>query len=299
MRNQVRVSAPIAGHDMAISDVFQAKHFGEQEFGGLIDPVVMLDHFHMTGPTFEPHPHAGISAVTYMFEDAIGAHVNYDSLGNHGPIHPGSLHWFAAGRGAIHTEQPEGDGRHVHALQIFVNLPASKKFDAPYAVHVEASDIPEFKTPGVRVRVVTGHSNGVQAEYTAQLPEPFTLLDGFLSDATPFMHALPRGWNAMIYVVSGKLRLEVDGEERALATSTAVGVSVAVDAAANEAVIRLAPDKETHFVMLSGPALNEPLVKHGPLVMNTSEQINDRIRAYQRGEFGRLELPSRPSGEAT
>ena len=156
MPNNVRVSTGIAGHSVVIGDAFRATHFDEQEFGGLIDPVVMLDHFHMTGPTFAPHPHAGISAVTYMFEDAIGAHVNYDSLGNHGPINPGALHWFAAGRGAVHTEQPEGDGRHVHALQIFVNLPAGKKLSAPYAVHVEANDIPEFNSPGVRVRVVTG-----------------------------------------------------------------------------------------------------------------------------------------------
>jgi redox-sensitive bicupin YhaK (pirin superfamily) len=283
---------------MTIGDVFQAKHFGEQQFDGLIDPVVMLDHFHMTGPTFEPHPHAGISAVTYMFEDAVGAHVNYDSLGNQGPIHPGALHWLAAGRGAVHTEQPEGDGRHVHALQIFVNMPARKKLNAPYAVHVEANDIPELNSPGVRVRVVCGSSNGVQAEYTAQLPEPFTLLDGFLSGEAPFTHALPRGWSAMIYLVSGKLRLEVDGAERTLATSTAVGVSISVGAASDETVIQLAPDGESHFVILSGPALNEPLVKQGPLVMNTSEQINDRVLAYQRGEFGRLELQNRPSESA-
>jgi redox-sensitive bicupin YhaK (pirin superfamily) len=232
--------------------------------------------------------------VTYVFEDATGAHVNYDSLGNHGPIDPGALHWFAAGRGAVHTEQPEGDGRHVHALQIFVNMPASKKLNPPYAVHVEANDIPEFNSPGVRVRVVSGRSNRVQAEYTARLPEPFTLLDGFLSGAEPFTHALPRRWNAMIYHVSGKLLLEIEGAERALEASKAIGASVSAHAVSDETAIQLAPDGEAHFVMLSGPALNEPLVKQGPLVMNTSEQIDDRIRAYQRGEFGQLELPNRP-----
>ena len=59
------------------------------------------------------------------------------------------------------TEQPEGEEQHVHALQIFVNLPACKKFNAPYAVHVEPHDIPEFEADGVRVRVVSGSSNGV------------------------------------------------------------------------------------------------------------------------------------------
>lgn len=54
MPNHVCVSEPITGHDMTIGDTFQAKHFGEREFSGLIDPVIMLDHFRMTGPTFEP-----------------------------------------------------------------------------------------------------------------------------------------------------------------------------------------------------------------------------------------------------
>jgi len=66
MNKRVRVSQVIAGHDMTIRERFRATHFEEAMFDGLIDPVVMLDHFHMRGPTFAPHPHAGISAVTYV-----------------------------------------------------------------------------------------------------------------------------------------------------------------------------------------------------------------------------------------
>ncbi|MFM0738181.1 pirin-like C-terminal cupin domain-containing protein [Paraburkholderia xenovorans] len=291
MTRFVRVSPVIAGRDMNIGDTFQAKHFGEEMFGGLIDPVVMLDHFRMTGPTFAPHPHAGISAVTYVFEDATGAHVNYDSLGNHGPIGPGALHWFAAGRGAVHTEQPEGDGHHVHALQIFVNLPARRKFDPPYAVHVEPQDIPEFNAPGVRVRVVAGGSNGVSAAHTAQLPEPFTLLDGFLAASAAFSHDLGPGWNGMIYLVSGALRVEVAGVVRQLTAGAAVGIAVDKDATASGVAVRVVADEVSHFVMLSGPALYEPIAKHGPFVMNTREQLEDRIQAFQKGEFGQLVMP--------
>ncbi|HEX7911596.1 MAG TPA: pirin-like C-terminal cupin domain-containing protein [Paraburkholderia sp.] len=291
MSKSVRMSHVVAGHDMSIGDAFSAKHFGEQEFGGLMDPVVMLDHFHMTGPTFDAHPHAGISAVTYVFEDATGAHVNYDSLGNYGPINPGALHWFAAGSGAVHTEQPEGDGQHVHALQIFVNLPASKKFDAPYAVHVEPHDIPEFRAPGVRVRVASGSSNGVSNPHSARLPEPFTLLDGFLSRSSAFSHELSRGWNGMIYVVEGALHIEVGGKVRYLMAGEAVSVALDNDAAQSEAMVRIISDEGCHFVVLSGPALNEPIAKHGPFVMNTREQLEDRIKAFQNGEFGQIVMP--------
>ncbi|CAE6738441.1 pirin family protein [Paraburkholderia haematera] len=284
----VRVSHVVAGHDVTIDEAFWAKRFDERSFDGLIDPVVMLDHFHMTGPTFAAHPHAGISAVTYLFEDAIGAHVNYDSLGNQGPINPGALHWFAAGRGAVHTEQPEGKEQHVHALQIFVNLPASKKFNAPYAVHVEPHDIPEFKAPGVRVRVVSGSSNGVGAAHSVQLPEPFTLLDGFLARSSAFSHELLRGWKGLIYAVSGALRIEAGDEVRHLLAGEAVGVALDEDATEGGVAIRLVSEEGSHFVILSGPALNEPIAKHGPFVMNTPEQLEDRIRAFQNGEFGQL-----------
>ncbi|WP_241288878.1 pirin family protein [Burkholderia stabilis] len=287
----VRVSRVTAGRDIAIGASFSATHFDEGMFGGAMDPVVMLDHFRMTAPTFEPHPHAGISAVTYVFEDATGAHVNYDSLGNRGPIEPGALHWFAAGRGAVHTEQPEGDGHCVHALQIFVNLPAARKYDAPYAVHVEPHDIPEFTAPGVRVRVVSGSSNGVSAPVTVQLPEPFTLLDGFLARASSFGHVLPRGWNATIHAVAGTLRVEAGAQAIRVGAGEAVAVSFDREAAADGAPIRIDADDDAHFVVLSGAALREPIARRGPFVMNTRAQLDDRVSAYESGAFGQLDVP--------
>ncbi|HWX01828.1 pirin family protein [Collimonas sp.] len=289
MNKRIVVSPVVAGHEMRIGQGFNAMHFTESDFQGMIDPVVMLDHFHMTAPTFEPHPHAGISAVTYVFEDSASPHHNYDSLGNQGPIHAGDLHWFVAGRGAVHTEQPEGENPHVHALQIFVNLPAAQKMMAPHALHVDAADMPVFQAPGVRVRVAAGESQGLRSP--AQLPQPFTLLDGFLEAGGTFEHAVPAGWNAMIYAVQGTLGVSMD----AFACTQQVTAGQALGSSEASAV-RLTAADSAHFVILSGPALREPMVKHGPLVMNTLEQMNDRLRAYRRGEFGRLELPTSPAG---
>jgi len=287
MTMKLHISAPVSGQALNIGDGFHARHFGEQMFHGLIDPVVMVDHFHMTTPSFEPHPHAGISAVTYLFEDASSPHVNYDSIGNHGPIVPGALHWLAAGRGAVHTEQPEGEHPHVHALQIFVNLPAHKKMQAPFAVHAEPADIPEFHAPGVRVRVAAGSSNGIHAAHTDQLPEPFTLLDGFLQADSHFSHQLEPGWNAMLYAIDTPLKLEAQGQSITIPAGQAVGIGL--DASNPSAVaLHLQSIQSNHFALLSGPALREPLVKHGPFVMNSAEAINERILAYQRGEFGQV-----------
>lgn len=288
MKSQARISATVSGRDISIRDVFTAKHFGEQMFDGKVDPVVMLDHFQMTGPTFEPHPHAGISAVTYVFEDSVGSHYNYDSLGNRGPIKPGALHWFCAGRGAVHTERPIGKDQGTHALQIFVNLPASKKMCQPFAVHAEPEDIPELSSEGVRVRAVVGESQGVRAAHTDLLPEPFTILDGFLEGTHSYEHDLPDGWNALVYVVSGDLKVVINGHSRELSAAGAVGVSSQSMSEAQAVKVRLVPQGTVHFIVLSGPALNEPMVKHGPMVMNTMQQIEERMASYARGDFGHL-----------
>lgn len=281
MNNIVPKISPIVdGHDLRIGDGFEAKHFSEDMLQGLMDPVVMVDHFRMTSPTFAPHPHAGISAVTYVFEDSAGPHVNYDSLGNHGPIQPGDLHWFVAGCGAVHTEQPEsGD---VHALQIFVNLPARLKLCKPYALHLNAADVPVFRAYGARVRVVAGDWRGMSSPVA--LPTPFTLLDNFLDAHARLDYEVLNQWHATVLVVQGVLNVAQDKDVSTLRAGQAISVAGAASLDLS------AGDERTHFVILSGPALKEPIAKHGPLVMNTRDELADRIRAYEDGQFGHLDL---------
>lgn len=286
------LSKVVKGEDLRIGAGFTAEHFAEDAFAGAIDPVVMVDHFRMTAPTFEPHPHAGISAVTYVFEDSTSPHVNYDSLGNHQPIVPGALHWFAAGRGAIHTEQPEGVNPFVHALQIFVNLPASKKQMAPYAVHLEPSQIPEFLAEGVRVRVVLGESNGVVQPATSDLPEPFTLLDAQLEPGAGFSHVVPPGWNSMVCLIRGRVSVETQDGACELTAGEGIAATALAAAPLGSSRLQFVAGPQTQLAILSGPALREPLVKQGPFVMNTQEQMQDAIRAFRSGQFGELRLPA-------
>ena len=88
-----------------------------------IDPFLGIDHAWMSAPTFAPHPHAGFSAVSYVFLDSETGIENKDSFGNHNLIQPGGLHWAAAGSGIVHEEVPAEPGKTVHSLQIFVALP--------------------------------------------------------------------------------------------------------------------------------------------------------------------------------
>ena len=141
---------------------FHAFSIGQQELGTAFYPFIQLDHYFMSQPTFGPHPHRGISAVTYMFEDSAGTFLNRDSQGDRSFIRPGDLHWTQAGLGITHEETPTEPGKVCHGIQLFVDLPSADKSLPGRAFHLAAADIPVYETAaGSRVRVVVGSANGV------------------------------------------------------------------------------------------------------------------------------------------
>ena len=95
---------PLDGNELTIGSGFEAQSFRAQDIAKLMDPLVMVDHYVMTQPTFGPHPHAGMSAVSLLFEDSEGLFHNRDSLGNDFDLQPGDLYWLSAGRGAVHPD---------------------------------------------------------------------------------------------------------------------------------------------------------------------------------------------------
>jgi redox-sensitive bicupin YhaK (pirin superfamily) len=118
----------------------------------------------------------------------------------------------------------------------------------------------------------------------AALPTPFLLLDAFLEDRAKISHVVPEDWHATIFVVRGILHVTDQTGHRKLSMGQAMAVSGAT-------ALELAGDSVgTHVVLLSGPALREPIAKHGPFVMNSQAELVDRIRAYEAGELGRIDL---------
>lgn len=275
-----RLGDVVAGVPHVIGDGFSAGHFSEEMFGGRMDPLLMVDHFVMTEPTFPPHLHAGISAVTAMFEDSAGDFLNRDSLGANVTLKAGDLYWLAAASGAVHEETPQAGAR-VHALQIFVNLPARMKTDPARAFHVRAADIPILRGDGHRIRVVLGRTGAIAgADGT---PQEMTLLDGGLAAGGRFVHPLTEGRQAWIYAVSGELTVWVAGEARVLPAGTATTVE-----AGPAIAVGLAADEPAHFVLMSARPIREPFVKAGPLVMSTAADVRRTLDGYAHGRFGRV-----------
>ena len=205
-----------------MGEAFEARRLTAERFDGLMDPLLLVDHFRMSAETFAAHPHAGFSPLTLLFEDSSGSIRNRDSQGVDLVIAPGDLLWTLAGRGVIHLENPVTEGPVCHGLQIWVNLPAREKGREPLVRHLRARQIPAQVRPGVRVRVVAGEWAGVRSPLEA--PQPLALLDGFLAPGAPFGYELPPGWNGLLYLVEGGITLEWRGRQIPLAGSEAIAL---------------------------------------------------------------------------
>lgn len=258
--------------------------------GGMhtVDPVLMIDEM---GPVdYRPgeavgapdHPHRGFETVTYLLE---GEFEHRDSAGHAGRLRPGDVQWMTAGRGVVHSEMPSArimrEGGRVHGFQIWVNLPARLKMTAPRYQEVAAGNIPEAGTADglARVRVVAGTALGVTAQIDTHTPIVF--LHWLLQPGAVLSQELPAGHNGLLYVFSGELQsagtLLRDGQMGVLGAGDSVELAVP---ASREGC--------TQALLLGGVPLNEPVVQHGPFVMNTREEIEQAIRDYQSGRMGSI-----------
>lgn len=249
-----------------------------------LDPYLFLNHHGPQdyapgnrGLPFGPHPHRGFETVTFILA---GELMHRDTGGHESVIRAGGVQWMTAGRGLVHAElSPEAfrrEGGPLEILQLWVNLPARLKMAEPRYVGLQREDIPTvagFDRLG-RVNLVAGAWGGARGPV-----EP--LLDQFLStvELDPEGRVVftgVGGRNVFIYVVRGMVSIGgVPVDEHYL-------VELAPQGDAVEIVAR------TAAVLLFGhaPPIGEPVVSHGPFVMNTAAEIEQAIRDYQAGRFG-------------
>lgn len=268
----MRFSRVVQQHSPLSGRGFQAVRLWHEDYGGLADPFLLVDHFRMSDAVFPAHPHAGFSPLTYVFPDSPNSMRHADTLGNRLLIHPGSLHWTLAGRGLQHKEDPEVLGSPVHGLQIWLNLPSARKFDEPQIFHRESKEIEE--RDGVR-----WIADPLAAQQT---PQPFGMVDVHRRAGESFSFSLPREWQTLAYVYGdGALAIEKNGDQRIAPGGSSF-------AFAGTDTITFRAQAETRFVLLASLPQRESIVVEGPFVMNTHDQIADTIRRYRAGEFGKL-----------
>tara|TARA_R110000751_G_scaffold95381_5_gene186410 strand:- start:7103 stop:7969 length:867 start_codon:yes stop_codon:yes gene_type:complete len=267
------------GRAIKIGDGFEAQSYQHADFQGLMDPLIMVDHFVMTQPTFGPHAHAGLSAVTLMFEDSKGAFRNRDSLGNDLDLAPGDLYWFKAARGAIHDEAPRPDAR-THALQVFVNLPTDKRHDVPTAFHLAAKDMPKLPGDHATARLVLGEGNGVTGAAAPDIP--LTLLDINMQAGGQFTHHGDSHHHAWILAIKGISTVTWNAGSADLQPGKAIAFAGATD-------ISFSSEAGAHAVLFRGHPLRQAFVQRGPFAMGKVAELDAVEADYRAGRLGSID----------
>jgi len=281
----LRFSHPITRAPHAVGVHCDIRQFRHTDFGSAMSPLVLVDDYVMTGPTFELHPHAGMSAVTVLFEDTQGWMSSHDSVHNDHRIDPGDLHWTLAGKGIVHTQQPEGDHARLHGLQLFVNLPRHLKRIEPATMLVRARDVPVIEGPDLRLRVLAGTLDGKTSPLTP--PEPILIVDGWLDAGARTVLPIPSGWNLWLYARFGELAArDLDAPEGSTGAMLSSSEAVAISAHRAGAVELRPAAGAVKFVAIAGPAIDEPIVQMGPFVMNSREEAEQAMADFKAGKFG-------------
>jgi hypothetical protein len=261
--------------------------FAYSNLAPVIDPFLLLDY---AGPAeFPPtaerrgvgeHPHRGFETVTIVYDGEVE---HRDSSGGGGSIGPGDVQWMTAASGLVHEEfHGRGFARRggrFEMVQLWVNLPAKLKLSPPRYQAIAAAQIPEVRLEAGSgsARVIAGELSG--AKGPAKTFTPIHVWDLRLAGGRGTDLALPDGYTTALVVRRGELR--AGGSEPIRDAEVALfdrrGERIRIDAEA-----------DTTALLLCGEPLGEPVVGHGPFVMNHSDEIRQAIVDYQTGRMGHL-----------
>ena len=270
------------------------------------DPFLLFDDFRNEDPEkfkagFPWHPHRGIETITYVLSGTVD---HADSLGNEGSLGAGDIQWMTAGSGIMHQEMPKpGQGGQMHGFQLWANLPSSLKMTAPRYQDVPSTAIPEvIDDDGTRVRVIVGEFWGRRGPVDGIAADP-QYLDVFVPAGVRKTFKVETERHAFAYIFEGsgsfrdasqpfgvRVEKEVNGEELHLRDLSGNRTLVQFDRG-DEVTVK-AGETGIRFLLVSGKPLKEPVAWHGPIVMNTGDELREAIRDLQNGTF----IKAQPEG---
>ena len=258
--------------------------FSYNTLGQHISPFLLLDY---AGPHyFEPtsarrgvgqHPHRGFETVTIVYDGEVE---HKDSAGNGGVIGPGDVQWMTAAGGILHEEYHSPGfaktGGPFRMVQLWVNLPAKDKMAPGGYQGIVSADIPVVELPedAGTARIIAGGFDG--AKGPARTFTPINVWDVRLNRDAEVTLDLPEGHTAMLVVLSGHVTVNgtQDAGEAEVVLLSREGVDVSIHA-----------DGDAVLLVLTGEPIDEPIVGHGPFVMNSQDEIIQAIHDFNAGRF--------------
>jgi quercetin 2,3-dioxygenase len=238
------------------------------------DPFVLLMDDRLDIPTRRQiggaHPHAGLETVTLVLEGTLADR-------DEGVLSAGDLIWMTAGRGIIHSEAIEAEGR-SRILQLWIALPARDRDLAPQFEIVRKETAPVVRAPGVEGRLYSGVTGSTRS--TTRNRVPVTLLDLTLAPGARFQQDLPASYNGFVYLVEGGASIG----ERAVGAGD---VGWFAPAPATDLVIT-AGERGARLVLYAGQPISEPLIQHGPFVAGSRAEIAALHQRFRAGQFSSM-----------
>jgi quercetin 2,3-dioxygenase len=284
MRKILGVYSAPRGH--WVGDGFPVRSlFSHASHGEHVSPFLLLDY---AGPAeFTPadtprgvgtHPHRGFETVTIVYKGEVE---HRDSTGKGGVIGPGDVQWMTAAGGILHKEfHSEAFTRRgglLEMVQLWVNLPAKDKNTAPGYQTLLDRDIPSAALPNGAgtLRVIAGTYDGKRGP--ARTFTPIDVWDVRLNQGGIASFTLPEGHTVAVVVLKGTVQVNGDAvaREAQLVLLDRKGGEIAVEASGDASLL-----------ILSGEPIDEPVVMHGPFVMNTADEIRRAMADFQSGKFG-------------
>ena len=273
-----------------VGDGFRVHNFipsGQRLDMKRMDPFIMLDYnskFNF-GPTSTPrgvgvHPHRGFETVTIAYQGKVEHH---DSAGGGGIIGQGDVQWMTAASGVLHKEFHEREwaknGGIFQMVQLWVNLPAKDKMSTPQYQAISNDNILKVDLgENGSVEVIAGNYQDEKGPATTF--SPVHLMNAKLKSGGKAEFNFPANFNTGALVIEG--HIIINGDEKVSTDHFALfendGETFTIEAT-----------EESIVLILSGEPLNEPIVPHGPFVMNTKEEIHQAFDDYNNGKFGFLE----------
>lgn len=265
----------------------------------LMDPFLLFDDFRNDMPEdyiagFPWHPHRGIETITYVLDGTVE---HEDSLGNKGALGAGDVQWMTAGSGILHQEMPGASaaGR-MHGFQLWANLPRDLKMTSPRYQDVTSAEIPVIEEDdGTRVKVITGEFWGKRGPVDGVAAEPL-YLDIYVPAGRRKSFPVDTYRQAFAYVFEGAGAFaDAAAPEGVLLEKEVMGREVNIrDLSGNRTIIRFGRGDEVvvqagpegvRFLLVAGAPIREPVAWHGPIVMNTQDELRQAFRDLRNGTF--------------
>ena len=247
-----------------------------------VSPFILLHHFDFTYLPHEnnfnvpPHPHRGFSPVTFLFEGSIE---HEDSVGNKHVVYNNEVQWINAGRGIIHSEKADKafveKGGRSQGIQLWINTPKAEKMNPPSYQPITKNEIVLIEKEGVEFRLISGKYDDKKGPAKSDVVTAMLRMKA----NSEFSLNFPADHNVTFYVLEGELNLN--------ANQTIKQHDLVVFEQSEDEIL-LNAKADSKLLIMAGIPINEPLVTHGPFVMNSETEILEAMRDYQQGKMGFL-----------